>query len=185
MSELVFIGDEGATEPSGPTRRWGVDVETRLQILPWLFMDYDLTYADPRFRVTGEAIPLAPTLFMNGGLTASFTNGLSAAIRIKWLDDRPANEDRSLQARGYWLVDLFLRYRWRNIEASVDVLNLGNTDWRETQFLTDSCVRQEVGVDPRCPASGGGSGVSDINFVSGYGVNVRGGVTVFFDCNLS
>jgi hypothetical protein len=60
------------------------------------------------------------------------------------------------------------------------VLNLGNADWRETQFATDSCVRQEVGVDPRCPANGGGPGVSDIDFVSGYGVNLRGGLTVYF-----
>jgi hypothetical protein len=179
-SELVFVGDEGTTEQRGPTRRWGVDVEARAEVLPWLLLDYDLTYSDPRFRVTGEAIPLAPTLLMNGGLTAYPARNLSAALRVRFLDDRAANEDRSVIARGYSLIDLLLRYRWRNIELSFDVLNLADTDWRETQFATESCVRRELGRNSRCPRSGGGPGILDTNFVSGYGINVRGGLTVFF-----
>ena len=179
-SELVFVGDEGTTEQRGPTRRWGVDIEVRVEVLPWLLLDYDLTYSDPRFRVTGEAIPLAPTLLMNGGLTAYPIENFSAALRVRFLDDRAANEDRSVIARGYTLIDLLLRYRWRNLEVSFDVLNLADTDWRETQFATDSCLRREVGRDSRCPQGGGGPGIADTNIVSGYGIKVRGGLTVFF-----
>jgi len=130
--------------------------------------------------VTGEAIPLAPTLLMNGGFTALFDNGFSGALRLRYLDDRPANEDRSFTARGYFLLDLILRYRWRNIEASVQVLNLADVDWRQTQFDTNSCVAREVGVDPRCPTDGSGEGVEDINFVPGYPITLRGGLTFFF-----
>ena len=179
-SELVFVGDEGTTEQRGPTRRWGVDFEIRAEVLPWLLLDYDLTYSDPRFRITGAAIPLAPTLLMNGGLTAYPIENFSAALRVRFLDDRAANEDRSVTARGYALIDLLVRYRWRNIEVSLDVLNLADTNWRETQFATDSCLRHEVGTDRRCPQSGGGPGIADTNIVSGYGLNVRSGLTVFF-----
>ena len=180
-SELVFVGDEGTTEQRGPTRRWGVDIEVRAEVLPWLLLDYDLTYSDPRFRITGEAIPLAPTLLMNGGLTAYPIENFSAALRVRFLDDRAANEDRSVIARGYALIDLLVRYRWRNIEVSFDVLNLADTNWRETQFATDSCLRHEVGTDRRCPINdGGGPGISDTNIVSGYGINVRSGLTLFF-----
>ena len=179
-SELVFVGDEGTTEQRGPTRRWGVDFEIRAEVLPWLLLDYDLTYSDPRFRITGEAIPLAPTLLMNGGLTAYPIENFSAALRVRFLDDRAANEDRSVIARGYTLIDLLVRYRWQNIEVSFDVLNLADTNWRETQFATDSCLRHEVGTDRRCPQSGGGPGIADTNIVSGYGLNVRSGLTVFF-----
>lgn len=179
-SELVFVGDEGATEASGPTRRWGIDFEARYSLLSWLLADLDLSYSDPRFRVTGQAIPLAPTLLMNGGLTAFFTDNFSGAVRMRYLDDRPANEDRSLTARGYFLLDVILKYRWRNVEASIQMLNLADVDWRQTQFDTNSCVRREVGVDPRCPAVGGGEGVQDINFVPGYPFTLRGGLTWFF-----
>jgi hypothetical protein len=179
-SELVFVGDEGTTEASGPTRRWGVDFEVWYPIFSCLLADFDLSFADPRFRVTGEAIPLAPTLLMHGGLTAQFVDGLSGALRFRYLDDRPANEDRSFTARGYFLLDLILRYRWRSIEASVQVLNLADVNWRQTQFDTNSCVAREVGVDPRCPAEGTGEGIEDINFVPGYPISLRGGLTLFF-----
>lgn len=179
-SELVFVGDEGTTEASGPTRRWGIDFEARYPLLRWLYADFDSSYADPRFRVTGAAIPLAPTLLLTGGLTAQFTDAFSGALRFRYLDDRPANEERTLTARGYLILDLLLSYRWRNVEASLQVLNLTNTDWRETQFATNSCVRREVGIDPRCPVTGSGEGIPDIHFVPGYPINLRGGLTVFF-----
>ncbi len=179
-SELVFVGDEGTTEARGPTRRWGIDFEARCPLFKWLYVDYNLSYADPRFRRTGKAIPLAPTLLMNGGLTVQLGNGFSGALRLRYLDDRPANEDRSLTARGYTVLDLTLRYRWRHVEAVIEVLNLNNTDWREAQFASESCVRQEVRVDPRCPADGTGEGVTDIHFVPGHPIALRGGLTVFF-----
>ena len=145
-------------------------------VFPWLLLDYDLTYSDPRFRVTDEAIPLAPTLLMNGGLAAYPAQNLSAALGGRFLDDRAANEDRSVIARGYPLIDLLLCHRWRNI----DVFNLAGTDWRETQFATESCLRRELGRDSRCPRGGGGPGILDTNVVSGYGINIRGGLTMFF-----
>jgi hypothetical protein len=179
-SELVFVGDEGTTEASGPTRRWGIDFEARYPLLQWLYADFDLSYADPRFRVTGEAIPLAPTLLLNGGLTAQFSDGFATALRMRYLDDRPANESRTFTARGYFLLDLILNYRWRNFEARIEVLNLTDTNWRETQFDTNSCVRGEVGVDPRCPVDGTGEGIEDIDFVPGYPIYLRGALTFHF-----
>ncbi|MBI3249419.1 MAG: TonB-dependent receptor [Deltaproteobacteria bacterium] len=117
---------------------------------------------------------------MNGGLTAIFSDGFSGALRLRYLDDRPANEDRNLTARGYVLADLLLTYRWKNIEASLQVLNLADVDWRQTQFASASCVPREVGTDPRCPADGSGDGIEDIHFVPGNPINLRGGVTIFF-----
>ena len=72
----------------------------------------------------GDAIPVAPTLFMNGGLTANFGNGFEAAFRVRYLDDRPATENRTLPARGYLVMDMLGKYRWRNVEVSLAFLNL-------------------------------------------------------------
>jgi outer membrane receptor protein involved in Fe transport len=190
-SELTFSGDGGRVDadvdpitgnfiPGGSTRRWGIDFETRLRAADWLFFDYDLTYADPRFRSGGGAVPLAPTLVMNGGASAEFDNGFSAALRARFVDDRPASEDRSLNARGYTLIDLLAKYRWRNVEASLQLFNLANFDWRETQFGDPSCVAGEVGVDPACPIDGNGEGVTDIHFTPGNPFAARGGLTVYF-----
>jgi len=188
-SELTFSGDGGDVDadlvngvfvPGPASRRWGVDFEARYQILSWLFADYDLSWADPRIRSTGEAVPLAPTLLMNGGLTAELDNGFSAALRFRFLDDRPANEDRSLTARGYNLIDLLAKYRWRNVEASLALLNLTDRDWREAQFANTSCLRSDFGSDPSCSPQGGGAGIEEVHFTPGNPFAARGGITVYF-----
>jgi outer membrane receptor protein involved in Fe transport len=184
-SELVFSGDAGTVEPSPGSRRWGIDFETRLRAADWLFLDYDLSYTDPRFRASGGAVPLAPTLIMNGGLTAELDNGFSAALRIRFVDDRPADEDRTLYASGYTLLDLLARYRWRNVEATLDFLNLLDRDWREAQFEDTSCVRGELGSAPGCSPLGNlGTNVDDvvpdIHFTPGNPFWLRGGITVYF-----
>ncbi len=202
-SELVFSGDAGNQEigaggnfvPAGPSRRWGVDVETRYQLARWLVADYDLAWADPRFT-NGDAIPLAPTLLMNGGLTADLLPGLTVALRSRFLDDRPANEDRSLVARGYFLLDLIARYRWRFVEFSLQALNLTNTDWREAQFADMTCVRREVGRATGCFAQPGDQTTGhpasrqkgepridpreDIHFTPGNPFGLYAGVKLYF-----
>jgi hypothetical protein len=198
-SELVFSGDAGNQEtgaggsfqPAGATRRWGVDFETRYQFTDWLFFDYDLSWADARFRtgqVPGGAVPLAPTFLMNSGLTTEFANGFSAAFRVRYLGDRWANEERTLPARGYTLVDLLGRYRWRNVEAQLSLLNLTDTDWREAQFDDQSCVESQVGSIGDCalasPLKQGGAvanaGLDGIHFTPGNPINVRGGIAIYF-----
>lgn len=223
QSELVFSGDGGGvdaepeTDPDGepiagnffpgpPSRRWGVDFETRYQFTDWLFADYDLSWADPRFK-NGDAIPLAPTLLMNGGLTADlasfsgFLSGFAASLRFRYLADRPANEDRTLTAQGFTLLDLLLRYRWRNVEASLSFLNMTDTEWRQSQFAESTCVNQipslDFGSPPNnnqpCLAGGnrpnptvpGGMGVfadgiESITFTPGNPFAVRGGLQIFF-----
>lgn len=202
-SELVFCGDCGDVDADivdgsyvvGPaSRRWGVDFETRYQLFDWLFADYDLTWADPRFR-NGDAIPLAPTLVMNGGITAEFDNGFAAALRWRYLGSRPANESRTLTAEGWSLFDLLMRYRWRNVEASLAFLNLTDTNWREAQFAESTCVNQGAGFDYDSPAGTGqpcpvqgsrpaqnfyAEGIEDVSFTPGIPFGVRGGLQIFF-----
>jgi hypothetical protein len=122
---------------------------------------------------------------MNGGFTAEFAAGFSAALRGRYLGDRPAIEDRSLTARGYFLLDLLGKYRWRNVEASLGFLNLADTDWREAQFADTSCLVGEIGNDPACLAQPGKQGshddpADDIHFTPGNPLTVRGGLTIYF-----
>ncbi len=203
-SELVFSGDAGNQEtgssggnlvPSPSTRRWGVDFETRYDVTHWLTADYDLGWADPRYTGTaadgsikkGDAVALAPTLLMNGGLTARFGNGFSIALRSRYLDDRPAIPDRSIPARGYFLMDLLASYRWRNVEASIDFLNLTNTDWREAQFVDNTCLHRELGNAQGCDRRPGQQTShlveprNDIHFTPGNPFGVRAGIKIYFN----
>lgn len=192
-SELVFSGDSGVVDaeiddptgnyvPGPPSRRYGVDVEARWKIVDWLWADYDLGWAHARFD-NGDFVPLAPSLLMNGGLTGRWDNGLSAGLRFRFVGSRPANEDGSLTAQGYFVVDALVTYRWRNVQLSLAGLNLTDTEWREAQFADETCLQNELGTQPGCIAKPGmdpGDGVSDIHFTPGNPIGVRGGVQVFF-----
>ncbi len=192
-SELVFSGDSGDVDaviddttgnlvPGPASRRYGVDVEARWHIVDWLWADYDLGWAHARFR-DGGYVPLAPKLIMNGGLTARWDNGFSAGVRFRFVGDRPANEDGSLNAQGYFVVDALVTYRWRNVQLTLAGLNLTDTEWREAQFADETCLVNEIGSQPGCAPKPGldpGAGVSDIHFTPGNPIGVRGGVQVFF-----
>ena len=179
-SEVVFCGDcgtiernsTGSFEPGEPSRRWGVEFETRIRFFDWLYGDYDLSWADPRFD-NGKAIPVAPTFFMNGGLTAEFRNGFSTALRARYLDDRPGNEDRTIPARGYFIMDLLASYRWRNVEASLAFLNLADFDWQEAVFVDTSCTKAQA-RNGNCPSP------EQIHFTPGDPFGVRAGLKIFF-----
>ena len=184
-SEIVFCGDCGTVEgtpgsfdAAGETRRWGVDFEARYQLTDWLTADYDLSWADPRFSKTGEAVPIAPTLFMNGGLLAELGHGFSAGWRIRYLDDRPGIEDRSIPARGYLIMDLLAKWRWRNVEASVGLLNLADFAWQEAVFVDTSCTKAEA----KAAAAAGRpcQSKNDVHFTPGDPFGVRAGIKVFF-----
>ena len=60
-SELVFVGDEGTTEARGATRRRGVEVAARGQIVGPLYFNGSITWSHAEFK-NGDAIPLAPEL---------------------------------------------------------------------------------------------------------------------------
>ena len=94
-SELVWSGDEGGTVPSGATRRQGLDLEARWQILPWLYADLDVSLARSRFKAdsgNGNAVALAPSRIVTGGLTAQHPTGVRASVRVRHIGERPASQ---------------------------------------------------------------------------------------------
>ena len=57
----MWSGDEGTTEASGQTRRYGLEVGARYHYKNWIFADLDATFTHARFRVNagnGDAVAL-------------------------------------------------------------------------------------------------------------------------------
>jgi outer membrane receptor protein involved in Fe transport len=169
--EFVYVGDEGIVEPSGETIRGGIDFSVRYQALPWLYVDADVNWTDPKAKDTPEDedyIPLAPTFTTIGGISAQFDNGLHAALRYRYLGDRPANEDNSVVAPGYFLLDAIVKYTRKPFEISFSAENLLNKDWNEAQFDTESRLAHE-------PDS-----VSEIHFTPGTPFFLKAGISFLF-----
>ncbi|MEM6262934.1 MAG: TonB-dependent receptor [Bacteroidota bacterium] len=145
--EFVYVGDEGIVEPGGRTRRRGVDLSVRYQPLSWLYWDADFTYSHARAIDEAEGedfIPLAPDFTLTSGLSVIHPSGLSGGVRMRYLDDRPANEDNSIVANGYTVVDVNASYRWKAFELGFSIENVMDVDWDETQFATESRLREEA-----------------------------------------
>jgi outer membrane receptor protein involved in Fe transport len=188
-SEIVWVGDEGTTEARGPTRRVGAEAELRLTLLPWLFADADATVSRATFTRSppdANAVPLAPTLIVGGGISARHPLGISGRVGLLHLADRPATEDRFLVAQGFTRVDATLGYRHRLFEVNLSVQNLADTRWREAQFANVSRLPHEVD-EGSCPpgtrpvsADGAFLGCEDLHFTPGAPINARVSLTAYF-----
>lgn len=162
--EFVYVGDEGVVEPSGKSRRVGIDVGLRYQLKDWLYANGDFNYAYARSIEEPEGadlIPLAPVVTFSGGLTFQKKN-ITAGLKIRHLQDRAANEDNSIVAEGYTITDFNASYTFKKVELGVFVENLFNQSWNETQFATESRLFNEP------------NSVEEIHFTPGTPIFVKG-----------
>lgn len=168
--EFVYVGDAGVVEPSGRTRRTGVDVGLNYQLTKELFVYSNINYANPKTIDEPEGsdfIPLAPTLTSMGGLTYKGKN-LNGSIRYRYIKDRAANETNSVTAEGYFLTDVNLAYDRKNWTLSMSIENLFDVEWREAQFDTESRLAGET------------ESISEIHFTPGVPFFLKAGLAVKF-----
>ncbi|GAA5220206.1 TonB-dependent receptor [Membranihabitans marinus] len=144
--EFVYVGDAGIVEPSGKTRRQGIDLSYRYQPVSSLYWNLDVNYTHARAIDEEEGqnyIPLAPDLTLVTGINFNHKSGFYGSANLRYLKDRPAMEDNSITAFGYTVVDLNTGYKWKSFDFGVQIQNLFNVEWNETQFATDSRLFDE------------------------------------------
>ncbi len=154
QQEFVYSGDGGFVEFSGKTRRVGFDFSGRYQPMRSLYFDVDINYAhgrsvdDPKGQ---NYIPLAPVWTSAGGITFANKEGFNGSLRYRYIADRPANEDYSLTAQGYFITDAVINYTRPKYEIGLVINNILNTKWKETQFDTETRLKGEAQpVDEIC-----------------------------------
>jgi outer membrane receptor protein involved in Fe transport len=170
--EFVYVGDEAVVEPSGKSRREGIDLSVRYQPVRWLFIDADANYCKGRAideSKGADYLPLAPVFTSTGGIAYRGRHGWGASLRYRYMANRPANEDNSVVAKGYFINDMVINYSKSRFEASVTIQNLFNKRWKETQFDTQSRLKDEP------------QPVSEIHFTPGTPFFLKAGIAYFFN----
>ncbi len=167
--EFVYVGDAGIVEPSGKTWRQGLDLSLRYELGKNLFLDTDLNWTRPRaLEEEDHYIPLAPIFTSMGGLTYKRKEGLNGSLRYRYVADRPANEDNSIIAKGYFINDLQMNYTKPSYQIGLSIQNLFDQRWKETQFNTLSRLRDEA--EP----------VEEIHFTPGTPFSAKLSFSLFF-----
>lgn len=169
--EFVYVGDAGIVEPSGKTRRMGIDFGFRYQLSKFVNINSDINYTYARSMKEPEGqnyIPLAPDLTSTGGISLTNYKGFSSNFNYRYLKSRPANEDNSIIAKGYFVSDFNLNYQYKRINYGIIIENIFNTKWNETQFATESQLQNET------------QSVEEIHFTPGTPFFIKGKITYTF-----
>lgn len=170
QQEFVYVGDDAVVEPSGKSRRYGLDLGLRWDFFNKWYFQADYTYSHARSIEDPDGenyIPLAPIHTFVTGLNYQW-KGITASLRCRYLGDRPANEDYSITAEGYFVADLNASYTYKRFTFGAMIENLFNTKWNEAQFATETRLQEEP--DP----------ISELHFTPGTPFNARGFVTLRF-----
>ncbi len=113
-------------------------------------------------------LPLAPTFTTVGGLSLQNKSGFSGSLRYRYIGDRPANADNTIIAKGYFVNDLQANYSQKCYNLGLSIQNIFNVRWKETQFATNSRLKNET--EP----------VEEIHFTPGTPFFARLSLTLFF-----
>ena len=145
--EFVYVGDAGIIEPSGKSQRQGIDFSYRLQFGKYLYINGDANYTLARSIEEEEGknfIPLAPDLTITQGISFIHKSGFYGNTSLRYIKNRPANEDNSIVAIGYAIIDMNMGYQRKKFDIGFSIQNLLNTDWNETQFATETRLQNEA-----------------------------------------
>ena len=129
-SELLFIGDAGATEAGRPSRRYGIEFSSYYKAASWLALDLDLAYARARSRGSdpaGDYIPGAIEGVAQLALTVTPAGPWSGSLRLRYFGPRPLVEDNSVRSAASVGLNGRLAYRIdKTLRVEVEGYNLAN-----------------------------------------------------------
>ncbi|MEO8799532.1 MAG: TonB-dependent receptor, partial [Polyangiaceae bacterium] len=201
--ETVWGGDDGTTGVSDATLRYGIELESRLEITKWLAADGALTFSHSQFSTDNEnggGLALAPKQTWSGGLSARHELGpgaLRGGLRFYGIGDRPASDDGAIIAPGFTQLDLHVGYRTRRFDVALDIENLLNGAFRSAQFDTVSRLRNEPAIGTplnQVPAglcgsngrvasgaNGGFGGCEGVDYTPAYPITARIMTTLYLD----
>jgi outer membrane receptor protein involved in Fe transport len=159
-NEQVYVPDDGSVEFFGPSRAYGYEAKTAVELTRRLMLHAGWTQvmnaffrgASPRRYVAS-----APHCVVNGALTLNGWRGFFASLRYRHIGNyRLDEEDATVRAAGFDVVDLSVtRALTRRLDFSVAADNLTNKVYYETQNSFVSRLRPDAPAVARIHATPG------------------------------
>ena len=170
-SELVFVGDGGATEASGRSRRLGVEWANAWKLSPSLTLELDAAWVDAELvdepRGARE-IPGAVDSVVSGALV--FRHGeWTAAAKLRAFGGYPLIEDGSVTARDFLGLNARVSRNFGSWSLDLEAFNLLDRDDNDIEYFYAS----------RLPGEPAG-GIEDVHLHPVESTSLRLGVTYRF-----
>lgn len=167
-SEILFVGDAGDTEPSRPSRRYGVEWTNHYQPASWLAFDGDIAVTHARFRGTnpdqpaayaelagypaaqignarGNYIPGAPNMIASAGVRIGERTGWFGALRYRYFGPRPLTEDGAFVSPATGLLNGQVGYRFENgWRIQLDAYNLTDSKSDQITYAYGSLLKTDA-----------------------------------------
>ena len=172
-NELVYVADDGTLEFAGPSRAYGWEGKTSVEITHHLSFSGGITKVTNAFyRGTSPRtyVDRAPHFVANAGLTLAGWKGWSASTRMRAINGyRLDGADAAIRGAGHTVFDFsVVRRLRRNIDFNFAIDNLLDRAYYETQNYIESR-----------PFRDGPAGFG-IHATPGYGRTITVGITARF-----
>jgi hypothetical protein len=156
-SELVFVGDGGATEASRPSRRHGIEWTNFYHVNNLITMDFDATLAESEFTdedPVGNEIPGAIKRTIAAGISIGEGRKVFGGLRLRYFSGAPLIEDGSVRSNSSSLVNGRIGYLFATgLRLELEGFNLLDSKDSDIQYYYASRLPGE-------PAEG----IEDVHF---------------------
>ena len=143
-SELVYVGDAGATEASAGSRRTGIEFNNRWVPVPWFLFDADFAWTRGRFD-NGDRIPNAVDRVASVAVTVRDRGPWSASLQWRYLGSGALIEDNSVRSASALTTNLRVGYRFSSqVQLTLDVFNLLDKKVDDIQYFYESRLPGET-----------------------------------------
>jgi len=142
-SELRFVGDSNAVEPTGASKRRGYEIVAFWRPFSWLALDGTYTASHSRY-VNGDRVPNAFEDAASAGASV-ILDKCSFSARVRHLGPYPLLEDNSVRDNGSTIFNVRASRKAGHAEFYAELLNLLDSRDKDMTYYYESYL---PAVDP-------------------------------------
>jgi len=140
--ELVFVGDEGTTDVTGKSHRYGVELTNYYKPFDWLTLDADFALTTAKYADSNLYIPNSVGRVVSTGATIEAPNGLFGSIRLRHFGrvylDRDPNTNVDYWSGDTNIVNLSAGYKQKRYKFEIDVFNILGSQSNDIAYAYES-----------------------------------------------
>jgi hypothetical protein len=137
-SELKFVGDSNAVEPTGASSRHGYEIVAFWRPFPWLAIDGNYTASHARYD-NGDFIPNAFDNAAQVGVSL-VSDDWEGSLRMRHLGGYPLIEDNSTRDKGSTVFNARGARKFAHVEVYAEVLNIANSRDKDITYQYESYI---------------------------------------------